>query len=51
MDGTLTYADFILASVLESFIKFVPEEWDRNIKHWDEGKWADFLIRYKQLGT
>ncbi|KAF8498463.1 hypothetical protein BU17DRAFT_72308 [Hysterangium stoloniferum] len=49
MGNTITYTDFILASVLESFVKFVPDEWDSKVRHWDGGKWGAILENWNRL--
>ncbi|KAF8498464.1 hypothetical protein BU17DRAFT_102991 [Hysterangium stoloniferum] len=43
MGDKITYADFILASVLETIIKFAPEQWEKKVKHWNNGRWVDML--------
>ncbi|KAF8493839.1 hypothetical protein JB92DRAFT_2818570 [Gautieria morchelliformis] len=39
MGGQVTYADLVLASVLETIILVAPEEWEARVKHWDGGRW------------
>ncbi|KAF8509512.1 hypothetical protein BU17DRAFT_70399 [Hysterangium stoloniferum] len=40
LEGTITYADFILASFLDIIATFTPEKWEEEIKLWDNGRWA-----------
>jgi len=39
MMSQVTYVDFIVASMLETIVRVVPEEWEGRVKHWDGGRW------------
>jgi hypothetical protein len=49
MGDRLTYADFILASVLESIMVFAPEQWESKVKHWNNGRWAEMLANARKF--
>lgn len=39
MGTQVTFADLVVASVLESIFIAVPDEWEERVKHWDGGRW------------
>ena len=40
MGDYVTYADLIVATVLETIRLVTPDEWEQKLKQWDNGRWG-----------
>ncbi|KAF8509360.1 hypothetical protein BU17DRAFT_70460 [Hysterangium stoloniferum] len=44
LGAQVTFADFILVSMLEMISKVIPDEWEKIIQHLDNGRWQKMRV-------